>query len=58
MKDWNPKALWDELVRTLSGTEDDDRKSDGEQSSDPTLLFHLMFTAPLLLGLLMMAKRG
>ena len=57
MKDWNLKAVWDEIKRTLgSGERDDDSSED--QSSDPTLLFHLMFTAPLLLGLLMMARRA
>ena len=57
MKVWDPKALWNEVKRAFSGTEDDDRQSD-EQSGDPTLLFHMMFTAPLLLGLIMMARRG
>ena len=53
MSNWNPKGLWDELKRTFQGSSEDD----DEQSSDPTLLFHLMFTAPLLLGLLAMARR-
>ena len=53
MSPWNPKGLWDELKRTFEGwTNDDD-----EQSSDPTLVFHLLFTAPLLIGLLAMVHR-
>lgn len=53
MSNWNPKGLWDELKRTFGGASDDDE----EQSSDPTLLFHLMFTAPLLIGILAMVRR-
>ena len=53
MSDWNPKSLWDELKRTFGGRDEDD----DEQSSDPTLLFHLMFIAPLLIGVLAMIRR-
>jgi len=53
MSHWNPKAIWDELLRTLRGA-DEDRD---DQAADPNLLFHLLFTAPLLLSLLAMAKR-
>ena len=53
MKDRDPKSLWDELRKTLQGPADED----DEQSSDPTLLFHLMATAPLLLALIAMARR-
>ena len=54
MSDWNPKSLWDELRKALQGPGEDD---DDEQSSDPTLLFHMMVTAPLLLALIAMARR-
>ena len=53
MSQWDPKTLWDELKRTFGGWTNDDE----EQSSDPTLLFHLMFTAPLLLGVLALMRR-
>ena len=53
MRNWDPKSLWEELRRTLQGWTHDDE----EQSSDPTLLFHLMLTAPLLIGILAMVKR-
>ena len=53
MSNWNPKGLWDELKRAFGGWNDDD----DEQSSDPTLLFHLMFLAPLLLGVLAMIRK-
>ncbi len=61
MSDWNPKSLWDELVRALRGWPRDERGKRGkrdEKSADPTLMFHLLLTAPLLLGLLLMARRG
>jgi hypothetical protein len=53
MRDWDPKSLWDESRKTFQGPGDDD----DEQSSDPTLLFHMLVTAPLLLALIAMARR-
>ena len=53
MGDW--KGLWDELRRTIEtwiGDADDD-----ERSSDPTLLMHLLFTAPVVIALLALARR-
>ena len=56
-KDWDPKSLWDELVRAFHGwmgNEDEE----GEKAQDPTFMFHMLFTVPLLLGLyLMMTTR-
>jgi hypothetical protein len=53
--DW--KSLWDELRRTLHGWMDDE--DEGEKAQDPTFTFHLLFTAPLVLGILaMMARRA
>lgn len=54
MRDWKPKTLWDELRRALQGWMEEDEK---ERSVDPTLMFHLTFTAPLVLGILVMVKR-
>jgi hypothetical protein len=54
MRDWNPKSLWDELLRAFHGWMDE---QDDEQARDPTFLFHLLFTAPLLLGILAMMTR-
>ena len=53
MSHWDPKSLWDELKRTLQGPSDDDE----EQSTDPTLLFHMLLTAPILIGLLAMVRK-
>jgi hypothetical protein len=55
-KDRNPKSLWDELVRAFHGWLDAD-DDEGEKARDPAFLFHLFFTAPLLLGLFAMMTR-
>lgn len=56
MKDWNPKSLWDELLEALRG-DIDDGEEQGEQSYDPALVFHLIFTIPLLIGIVSLARR-
>lgn len=50
MRDWKPKALWDEVRRTVRDwmERDDD---EGEKAQDPSFMFHVLFTVPLLLGL-------
>lgn len=56
MRDWNPKTLWDELLRAVQGwMEPEDEE--GEKAQDPSWMFHLAFTAPLLLGLFAMMAR-
>jgi hypothetical protein len=55
MRNWNPKSLWDELKRAFHGWMDGD--DEGEKAQDPSLMFHLLFTAPLLLGLFAMMTR-
>ena len=52
MSQWDPKSLWDELVQAFR-----DWGEDEEQAKDPSLAFHLLFTAPLLLALLALMKR-
>ena len=57
MRDWKPKSLWDELLRAFHGWMEEEH--DDEQAGDPTLAFHLLFAAPLLLGIFaMMARRA
>jgi hypothetical protein len=54
MKDPEPKTLWDELRQAF----DDWMGNDPEQAEDdPSLLFHLLLTAPLLMGLVMILRR-
>jgi hypothetical protein len=50
MRDRKPKSLWDELVRAFHGWMGADDE-EGEKAQDPALMFHLLFTVPLLLGL-------
>lgn len=59
MADWKPKDLWNELRRAIDDwmAPGDDRE-EGEQAGDPTLLFHLCFTAPLVIGVLAMLRRA
>lgn len=57
MSDRKPKSLWEELVAAFHGWMGEDDE-EGEKARDPSLMFHLLFTVPLLLGLwAMMATR-
>ena len=57
MRVQKPKSLWDELRRVFHGWMEDDDGDQREQASDPSFVFHLLFTAPLLLGLFAMMTR-
>jgi hypothetical protein len=37
---------------------DPEREGEGEQADDPTLLFHLCFTAPLVIGILALVRHA
>ena len=58
MADWNPKHLWEDLRRAIDDWMARDEDGEGEQADDPSLLFHLAFTAPLVLGVLAMLRRA
>jgi hypothetical protein len=58
MAEWNPKQLWDELRRAIDDWMVGDQDPEGEQADDPTLLFHLCFTAPLVIGVIAMLRRA
>ena len=51
MEHWNPRRLWTQFRDALRGLMDDE--DDEESSQDPSLTFHLTFSAPLFLALLM-----
>jgi hypothetical protein len=53
MRDQNPKGLWDQVVRRIKVWMDGDE----DQASDPNLALHLIFIAPLLLGIIALVKR-
>lgn len=55
-KHQDPKTLWDELLRAFHGWMNPD-EDEGEQAQDPSLMFHLLFTVPLLIGLYTMMTR-
>jgi hypothetical protein len=53
MRDWSPRSLWHALRETVERWMDESDADD----VDPALVFHLAFTAPLLLGLIAMLRR-
>ena len=55
MRNRNPKSLWDELRSFMGWVDDDDEE--GEQAQDPALLFHLLFTVPLVITVLATTRR-
>jgi len=52
----DPKTLWEEVRAALSGWLGPDDDED-EKAEDPALLFHALFTAPLVIVLLTLATR-
>ena len=48
MRDRNPKTLWEEF-RAFIGFAPDEDDDEGEQAQDPGMLFHLLFTVPLVI---------
>lgn len=55
MANRNPKSLWDELRSFMGWVDEDD--DEGEQAQDPALLFHLLFTVPLVITMLATTRR-
>ena len=60
MADWDPKHLWDELRRAIDDWMVGDREGEGEgeQADDPTLLFHLTYTAPIVIALIALLRHA
>jgi hypothetical protein len=59
--DWQPEQVWKSVrqrVREWMGVEDVRESQSNEDEADPTLLFHLSISAPLLIALLMLMRRG
>ena len=52
MSDWSPESLWERLRRALEGWMDEEIDAD-----DPSVLFHLLFLAPLLIAMVILARR-
>ena len=58
MADRKPKTLWEELRRAIDDWMGGERDGEGEQADDPSLLFHLSFTAPLLIAAIALARHA
>jgi hypothetical protein len=54
MSEWNPKAVWGRVCRTVKNWMSEDEDSD---AADPDLLFHLVVTTPILFGVLAVMRR-
>jgi hypothetical protein len=57
MKEWNLKDLWDEVKKAFQGAPGDNDEKQRQTSIDPSLQYHLMFTIPVVLGLLLLSTR-
>ena len=55
MRNRNPKSLWEEVRAFMGWVDDDDEE--GEQAQDPALLFHLLFTVPLVITVFATTRR-
>jgi hypothetical protein len=53
MKDWTPRTIWHHVRDTLRSWLGDDAQED-----EPELLFHLAFTVPFVVAIVMMLRRG
>jgi hypothetical protein len=59
--DWQPQQIWESVrqrVREWMGVEDTQDSHSQEDEADPSLLFHLSISAPLLIALLMLMRRS
>lgn len=50
-------GLWRRLLDTFDRWLDDDAEGREEASEDPSLMFHLTLTAPLVIGILALVRR-
>ena len=50
MDEWNPRRWWAQLREALKGWIGEEEE---EQARDPSLMFHLTFSAPLFIAVLM-----
>ena len=55
MRHRKPRTLWGEVRAALGFPERDD--DEGEKAQNPAVLFHLLFTVPLLISIISAARR-
>ena len=56
----DPESLWGQLLRAVNhwlDDDDDEHSSEEEASEDPSLMFNLMFIAPIVIGILAIVRR-
>lgn len=54
MKPWNPKTMWQRVQRSVR---DWMEPEEAEAEPDPSLVFHLTFTMPLVIGVLVALRQ-
>ena len=55
MKTWNPKSMWRRVQRSVLDWIEPEEAEEAEP--DPALLFHLTFTMPLVIGVLVALRQ-
>ena len=61
MADWQPGRVWESVrqrVLEWIGADDPHDASSNEDEADPTLMFHLAVTAPVVIGVLILMRRA
>jgi hypothetical protein len=61
MADWQPGRVWETVrqrVLEWIGADDASESSSNEDEADPTLLFHMAVTAPMVIGVLILMRRA
>ena len=60
MADWQPGSVWEALRQRVMEWMDagENDPSSNEDEADPTLMFHLAVTAPMVIGLLILMRRA
>ena len=53
MKPWNPKTMWRRVRRSVR----DWMEPEEAEPADPSLMFHLTFTMPLVIGVLVALRQ-
>ena len=60
MNDWQPGQVWESVrrrVRAWWGTDEGHDAESNEEEADPSMLFHLSVSAPIVIGLLILMRR-
>ena len=61
MGEWHPERIWQSVRRQVEewmGVDDSPEAQSNEDEADPTMLFHLSVTAPIVIALLILMRRA